>query len=204
MGRADGWQEPRGVFDQLLTHTSEVPVPRERTDAIFSLSSLLCMYMRTRVWVGFFFFFIQQVKQSAAGVFPPSPPPSHLPAELPMGCSLAYVSVKTSKDLPRNLFQLIGAAGSRRAVQLAGRRSRNLFAWHSWSRGRTDVQGPALLCMALRRCTVRGGPLPPSISYLSGRDARRGEVTVTDAGSKPGSLCSLAGGLIAALCCCYL
>lgn len=117
-----------------------------------------------------------------------------------MGCSLAYVSVKTSKDLPRNLFQLIRAdvgEGSRRAVQLAGWRSCNLFAWHSWSRGQTDVQSPAPLCMALQRCTVRDDPLPPRISYLSGRDARRGEVTVTDAGSKPRSLCSLARGLIA-------
>lgn len=159
------------------------------------------------VYEGFgVFSFVQQENKSSSLPLEFFPlPRSHLPAELLVGCSLSYVSVQTSKGLLRNPFRLIRVdvgAGGRRAVRLAGRRSRNLFSWHSWSRGQTDVQSPAPLCTALWGCTVRGDPLPPRISYLSGRDARRGEVTVTDAGSKPGSLCSLAGGLIAALCCC--
>lgn len=72
MGRADGWQEPRGVFDQLLMHTSEITVPRERTGATVSLSSSLRVYKD----FGLVLFFIQEVKQSAAGVFPPSLLPS--------------------------------------------------------------------------------------------------------------------------------
>lgn len=192
VGRADGWQEPRGVFDQLLMRTSERPVPGERTGAVFSLSSSLCVYMRA---LGFFFLY-SAGEAVCRWSFAPLPP-SHLPAELLVGCSLAYVSVKMSKDLPRN-----DGRGKQMSSSAGRTEEPEPFrpAQPEPGAGRCAEPSPALRG-GCGDAPLRDGPQPPRIAHLSGRGAGRGEVTVTDAGSKPGSLCSLARGLIAALCC---
>lgn len=139
----------------LITLTSGITIPGERAGAAFSLSSVLCLRMRA---LGLVFFFTQRVKHLPLEHSPLPPPARRIPKSMSAG--------KRPQTYPVTCLELIGAgAGSSRAVRLAGRRrSRNLFAWHSWSRGQTDVRSPQP-CSAWRcgDAPREMGPPPPTL-----------------------------------------